>query len=83
MVVLVGGAPVIGPARAEKRVSSVSQLLAARAFAQGFVVGAEARATGRTVVDAATHEHWRAGFSAGRRAAEYAERNYLAALRSA
>lgn len=52
--------------------------LAARAFAQGFLCGADqAHARRRHEVDP-FHAHWRLGFEAGRRAAELATMAYLA-----
>lgn len=42
-----------------------------RAFGKGFVCGVDnaqhGGAKGRTVVETATHEHWRIGFEAGKR----------------
>lgn len=41
-----------------------------RAFERGFAIGADLRkSASRHVVEAETHDHWRAGFEAGRAAA--------------
>lgn len=49
----------------------VERLLKLNAFEKGFARGSDALKRGtRHTVDAATHEHWRKGFDAGRRALE-------------
>lgn len=57
----------------------IAKELAARAFRQGFAVGANElkRAAGHTV-DLDTHAHWRAGFEAGRTALDRAVAAYRA-----
>jgi hypothetical protein len=63
--------------RADARRVDIGAALAVRAFAQGFHAGADPRrALGRHPVDASTHEHWRHGFEAGRRAIIAAEDRY-------
>ena len=62
----------------------IASALAVRAFGQGFLAGADPRrARRRTVVDAATHEHWRQGFEAGREAIGVAEQLYGTRLKAA
>lgn len=57
--------------------------LAARAFSEGFKKGADPlRARGGHTIDPKTHEHWRAGFEAGRRAAESAITAYREQLKN-
>lgn len=62
----------------ERRRQTMAACLAARAFAAGFVQGADSeRARRRHVVDL-HHEHWLRGYDAGQRAAAEAAARYLA-----
>ena len=61
----------------ERRRQAMAACLAARAFAAGFVQGADSeRARRRHVVDL-HHEHWLRGYDAGQRAAAEAAARYL------
>jgi hypothetical protein len=61
----------------ERKRQAIEALLAARAFAAGFVQGADAdRARRRHVVDQ-HHAHWLRGYDAGQRAAGKAAARYL------
>lgn len=56
--------------------------LAARAYIQGFAIGANPlKRAGRHTVDADTHAHWRKGFEDGRAAANQAMGAYKERLR--
>lgn len=56
--------------------------LALRAFDEGFTQGANPKKRGkRHTVDSSTHEHWRAGFDAGRAAYDEAARKYRTEVR--
>jgi hypothetical protein len=62
----------------------VTAALAEHAFEQGFHAGADpSGARRRHTVDPATHAHWRAGFEAGRQAAEAATRDYAGKIKGA
>jgi len=55
--------------------------VAARAYAEGFARGADARARRQAaVVEPATHAHWWRGYEEGRRAIDAAERAYFEEL---
>lgn len=60
-----------------KKAVNLDVALALRAFGLGFAAGADPRtALRRHAVEAATHEHWRRGFEAGRDAVATAEHRY-------
>jgi len=61
----------------------IDRELALRAFEQGFAVGADLQRTARHVVEPSTHQHWRAGFDAGRAASHVASDAYRVSLRAA
>jgi hypothetical protein len=64
-------------AKPERKRQAIEALLAARAFAAGFVQGADVeRARRRHVVDP-HHAHWLRGYDAGQRAAAGAAAHYL------
>jgi hypothetical protein len=63
--------------------SEVPTALALEAFRRGFAAGADpAGARRRTVVEPATHDHWRRGHADGKRAATAAVDAYASELRA-
>lgn len=56
--------------------------LAVRAYEQGFVCGADPlKGLSRHVVEPETHQHWRAGFAAGRAAQQQSSVAYREQLK--
>jgi hypothetical protein len=60
-----------------RRRQAIEALLAARAFAAGFVQGADTERARRRHVVEPHHEHWLRGYHAGQRAAAEAAARYL------
>jgi hypothetical protein len=56
---------------------AIDACLASRAFALGFVCGADPERARRRHVVGPHHEHWLRGYDAGQRAAEHATTGYL------
>ena len=65
------------PKPAHKR-QAIEALLAARAFAAGFVQGADVERARQRHIVGPHHEHWLRGYDAGQRAAAEAAARYLA-----
>src|SRR4051812_31827226 len=61
----------------ERRRRAMAACLAARAFAAGFVQGADSERARRRHVADLHHEHWLRGYDAGQRAAAEAAARYL------